>query len=347
MPAPARAPALPPRASARRASPATTPTTRVVGEPLCPECFDYRGAVLWNAHVPRAVGADVAPPLPRGGPGRRAERPRELRSVARLSYIKVVEFQRRGLVHLHVVLRADGGGRAGRAAAALARRRRPRPARSRGPWPRLGVAVPACAGTGAAPGPLGRPDDVRVLVAGDEADADGHRRLRGQVRHQDGRRDAVAGPSDPLAGRDRAPRAAAPHRAPWCARPGRSGGRRSWPHLRLRDHAHTLGYPASSPPRACASRPPSGRCAGPGPHYVRGRRRGRLRLRRRVALRRPGLRAPPRRPSWPGASIRRPAASPPVSPAGSQMSPQSHELGKRLQRNFGWGRIVERVGEPF
>ena len=25
----------------------------VLGDPLCPECFDYRGAVLWNAHVPR------------------------------------------------------------------------------------------------------------------------------------------------------------------------------------------------------------------------------------------------------------------------------------------------------
>ena len=28
----------------------------LVGEPLCAECFDYRGAVLWNAHVPRARG---------------------------------------------------------------------------------------------------------------------------------------------------------------------------------------------------------------------------------------------------------------------------------------------------
>jgi uncharacterized Zn-finger protein len=25
----------------------------LVGEPLCTDCFDYRGAVLWNAHVPR------------------------------------------------------------------------------------------------------------------------------------------------------------------------------------------------------------------------------------------------------------------------------------------------------
>jgi hypothetical protein len=32
----------------------------------------------------------------------------ELRSVARLSFMKVVEFQHRGLVHLHMILRADG-----------------------------------------------------------------------------------------------------------------------------------------------------------------------------------------------------------------------------------------------
>ena len=44
-----------------------------VGEPLCPECFDYRGAVLWNAHVSRAVGPDLASPLPRGRPGGGAE----------------------------------------------------------------------------------------------------------------------------------------------------------------------------------------------------------------------------------------------------------------------------------
>ncbi len=42
----------------------------VVGEPLCPECFDYRGAVLWNAHVSRAVGPDLATASTARWPGR-------------------------------------------------------------------------------------------------------------------------------------------------------------------------------------------------------------------------------------------------------------------------------------
>ena len=49
---------------------ATATDDPVVGDPLCPECFDYRGAVLWNAHVPAPVGAHLAPALPRGGRGR-------------------------------------------------------------------------------------------------------------------------------------------------------------------------------------------------------------------------------------------------------------------------------------
>ena len=43
--------------------------------------------------------------------------------MVRLSYIKVVEFQARGLVHLHVVLRADGGAGPSERAAGVARRR--------------------------------------------------------------------------------------------------------------------------------------------------------------------------------------------------------------------------------
>ena len=79
----------------------------VLGDPLCPECFDYRGAVLWNAHVPRLwerTSLRLYRLVARAG----GVSTSELRKIARLSYMKVVEFQRRGLVHLHVVLRADG-----------------------------------------------------------------------------------------------------------------------------------------------------------------------------------------------------------------------------------------------
>jgi hypothetical protein len=79
----------------------------LIGQPLCPGCFDYPGAVLWNAHVPRLwvrTSLEIYRAVARTG----HLSTRAARSVVRLSYIKVVEFQRRGLVHLHVVIRADG-----------------------------------------------------------------------------------------------------------------------------------------------------------------------------------------------------------------------------------------------
>jgi hypothetical protein len=80
---------------------------QLLGTPLCAACFDYRGAVLWNAHasrlfqrtrerIVREVAHSGSVPV------------REVGDVFRLSYVKVVEFQRRGLAHFHVVVRADG-----------------------------------------------------------------------------------------------------------------------------------------------------------------------------------------------------------------------------------------------
>jgi hypothetical protein len=63
--------------------------------------------VLWNAHVPRLWERTSSELYRRvaiaGGMSRT-----DLRAIARLSYMKVVEFQRRGMVHLHLVIRADG-----------------------------------------------------------------------------------------------------------------------------------------------------------------------------------------------------------------------------------------------
>ena len=78
-----------------------------LGEPLCPACFDYPGAVLWNAHASKLWQATTLAVRRRlaehAGIPRRA-----LPDLARLSFAKVVEFQRRGLVHLHAVVRLDG-----------------------------------------------------------------------------------------------------------------------------------------------------------------------------------------------------------------------------------------------
>src|SRR4051812_11269694 len=81
-----------------------------LGEPLCPECFDYEHAVLWNA---------LAPELWRYTSN---QFPRELARLlgvkqsqlaVRVSYVKVAEFQRRGALHFHCVLRLDGVGENG------------------------------------------------------------------------------------------------------------------------------------------------------------------------------------------------------------------------------------------
>jgi hypothetical protein len=78
-----------------------------LGRPLCEKCFNYRGAVLWNAHAARLWNNTIQ--LIRrllaaeGGVGQS-----NLSAVAQLHYLKVAEVQRRGLAHFHCVLRLDG-----------------------------------------------------------------------------------------------------------------------------------------------------------------------------------------------------------------------------------------------
>ncbi|GAA2268509.1 plasmid replication initiator protein [Nonomuraea roseoviolacea subsp. roseoviolacea] len=89
------------------------PGDGMVGAPLCEGCADLAGLVLWNAHVGelwrrtiiyvyRALAA-LAPAL-----DGRPVTVRRVREVLRVSYAKVAEFQKRGVVHLHVLARLDG-----------------------------------------------------------------------------------------------------------------------------------------------------------------------------------------------------------------------------------------------
>jgi hypothetical protein len=77
-----------------------------LGEPLCPQCFDYTGAVIWNhllgklwrytnIYVKRALAHEAG-----------MSEKRLLRRV-RFAYAKVSEYQKRGLVHVHVLVRLD------------------------------------------------------------------------------------------------------------------------------------------------------------------------------------------------------------------------------------------------
>ncbi|MBS2554333.1 replication initiation protein [Catenulispora sp. NL8] len=79
----------------------------LVGTPLCPRCYDYTHAVLWNAHA-SGLWDDFVKRLRFRLASVSGVKRSELREHVRVSYAKVAEFQRRGAVHLHVVIRLDG-----------------------------------------------------------------------------------------------------------------------------------------------------------------------------------------------------------------------------------------------
>ncbi|NNG34918.1 hypothetical protein HKD39_04130 [Nakamurella sp. DB0629] len=78
-----------------------------LGTPICPDCYDYTGAAAFNAKAPElwrrftiALRRRCADEL---------ELPeRQLGSIMRISFAKVAEFQARGVVHFHAIIRLDG-----------------------------------------------------------------------------------------------------------------------------------------------------------------------------------------------------------------------------------------------
>jgi hypothetical protein len=76
-----------------------------LGRPLCPDCYDYSAAVVWNAHAPELWRRTVIA-IRR----RLAKLAKAHGAQVKLSYVKVAEFQRRGLIHFHAVFRLDGHG---------------------------------------------------------------------------------------------------------------------------------------------------------------------------------------------------------------------------------------------
>ncbi|GHH68794.1 replication initiation protein [Streptomyces sulfonofaciens] len=78
-----------------------------LGEALCPHCYDYAGAVLWQAHAGQ-LWHRFALELRREIARRAGLTRTELGGRLRVSYAKVAEYQRRGLIHFHAVIRLDG-----------------------------------------------------------------------------------------------------------------------------------------------------------------------------------------------------------------------------------------------
>ena len=81
------------------------PGDREVGEPLCPECYDYTGHALFNWHAPE-LWRRLTIAL-------RRTLSRHLRHIGvdpdtmRVSFVKVAEYQRRAIIHYHALIRLD------------------------------------------------------------------------------------------------------------------------------------------------------------------------------------------------------------------------------------------------
>jgi hypothetical protein len=78
-----------------------------LGEPLCPNCYDYTGAVLFNACAPE-LWRRFTITLRRTLARRAGLSGKQLAAQLRVSYAKVAEYQRRGVVHFHAIIRLDG-----------------------------------------------------------------------------------------------------------------------------------------------------------------------------------------------------------------------------------------------
>jgi len=77
-----------------------------LGEPLCPRCFDYRAAVIWN-HTLGTLWRYTTIYVPRALARLEEMTQERLKRQVRPAYVKVAEYQRRGLVHVHVLARLD------------------------------------------------------------------------------------------------------------------------------------------------------------------------------------------------------------------------------------------------
>src|SRR5262249_8529966 len=77
-----------------------------LGEPICRECFDYQGALLWN-NLLGELWRRTTIYLPRKLARQLGITQKKLKRLVRAAYVKVAEYQHRGLVHVHVVIRLD------------------------------------------------------------------------------------------------------------------------------------------------------------------------------------------------------------------------------------------------
>ena len=80
-----------------------------LGQPMCGDCYDYDAAVLFNAYAGDLWRRFVTY-LPRQLARRLGITQKRLRALVRIRFVKVAEYQARGVVHFHAVIRLDAPG---------------------------------------------------------------------------------------------------------------------------------------------------------------------------------------------------------------------------------------------
>jgi hypothetical protein len=95
------------------------PNDELTGKPLCADCYDYAGHVVWNLHAGelwRRTAQAIQRAVTRAAKTRgipfhyRVTASGRVQKVSpvRVRYAKVAEYQARGVVHYHAIVRLDG-----------------------------------------------------------------------------------------------------------------------------------------------------------------------------------------------------------------------------------------------
>ncbi len=81
----------------------------LLGRALCGDCYDYTAAVLFNNHAGE-LWRRFTTYLPRYLARRCGFTQKQFQGAVRVRYVKVAEYQARGVVHFHAVIRLDAPG---------------------------------------------------------------------------------------------------------------------------------------------------------------------------------------------------------------------------------------------
>ncbi|WP_236652277.1 replication initiator [Streptacidiphilus neutrinimicus] len=91
----------------------------LIGQPVCTDCYDYVLHILWNAHAPRLWNAFSINLYHHFAAAAGIKRSK-IRKHVRICAAKVAEYQARGAIHFHTVIRIDGPNGPGSTPAAWA-----------------------------------------------------------------------------------------------------------------------------------------------------------------------------------------------------------------------------------